>query len=199
MSDASILVRDIAGDAATNAAGKVNPTDEQLSQIDRPAADNTWHEVPDLSKDSLKAQAKAQYEKQKPFGRNDLKNAAGDAAEAAHPTGSRDPADVAAAHQNGSLDPAAGAGTAAGNLRQTASANVPEETKQSANKYAEKSKDYLSKKMPQERREQTIWRLKKMIVEIQGHADCRISCPTTLCIELSLTARLQINKLLKPS
>jgi hypothetical protein len=32
----------------------------------------------------------------------------------------------------------------------------------------------LKDKMPQERREQTIWRLKKMVVEIQGHQDCEL-------------------------
>lgn len=28
--------------------------------------------------------------------------------------------------------------------------------------------------MPKERRDQTIWRLKRMIVEIQGHNDCKL-------------------------
>lgn len=43
MSDATVLLRDIAGDAATKAATKVNPDDEKLAQIDQPAEDNTWH------------------------------------------------------------------------------------------------------------------------------------------------------------
>jgi len=30
----------------------------------------------------------------------------------------------------------------------------------------------MSDKFPQERREQAIFRLKKMIVEVQGHPDC---------------------------
>lgn len=38
---------------------------------------------------------------------------------------------------------------------------------------ADKTKNYLSEKIPKERREQTVWRLKKMIIEIQGHADCK--------------------------
>lgn len=39
-------------------------------------------------------------------------------------------------------------------------------------KLAGQTKEYLSEKIPKERREQTIWRLKKMIIEVQGHADC---------------------------
>jgi hypothetical protein len=39
--------------------------------------------------------------------------------------------------------------------------------------YSDKTKKYLSEKIPKERREQTVWRLKKMIIEIQGHADCK--------------------------
>lgn len=40
-------------------------------------------------------------------------------------------------------------------------------------KYANKTKEYLEEKVPKERREQAIWRLKKMVIEIQGHADCQ--------------------------
>lgn len=43
VSDATVLLRDMAGDAATKAATKVNPDDEKLAQIDQPAEDNTWH------------------------------------------------------------------------------------------------------------------------------------------------------------
>jgi len=34
--------------------------------------------------------------------------------------------------------------------------------------------------MPEERREQTIWRLKKMVVEIQGHQDYQRAIETLL-------------------
>jgi hypothetical protein len=47
-------------------------------------------------------------------------------------------------------------------------------TQSKTKEYAEKTKDYLSDKIPKERREQTVWRLKKMIIEIQGHADCKL-------------------------
>lgn len=40
-------------------------------------------------------------------------------------------------------------------------------------KLANQTKEYLSDKVPKERREQMIWRLKKMIIEVQGHADCK--------------------------
>src|ERR1700761_9098364 len=36
LNDAVILMRDMAGDAAQNVAGRVNPSDEQLSQIEKP-------------------------------------------------------------------------------------------------------------------------------------------------------------------
>lgn len=44
MNDAVVLLRDIGADAATNAAGKVRPNEDQLNRIDEPAEDNTWHE-----------------------------------------------------------------------------------------------------------------------------------------------------------
>lgn len=182
MSDASILLRDIAGDAAQNAANRVNPSQDQLSQIDHAADDNTWHDTPDLSRDNLRNQVKNQYNKQKPFSREDAKNAAGDATQNAHPSGSRDPADAAQLAQqeqqygnDSGLDAKSGAAAGYQNLRDQASQNIPQETQDRAKNAASRTKDYAKNKLPQERRDQTIYRLKKMIVEIQGHQDCRYS------------------------
>ncbi|KAJ5823383.1 hypothetical protein N7447_005723 [Penicillium robsamsonii] len=46
--------------------------------------------------------------------------------------------------------------------------------------YSDRTKSYLSEKIPKERREQTVWRLKKMIIEIQGHADYQQAVETLL-------------------
>lgn len=180
MTDASVLLRDIAGDAAQKTATKINPSEDALNQIDQPADDNTWHDVPNLSPANLRAQAKEQYNKQKPFSRNDVQNAAGDATQTAHPSGSRDPADAALLEAesrdqgtDSGLDPQAGANSAAANLRGQASANIPDETKDKARDGRDRTKNYLREKLPKERREQTIFRLKKMIVEIQSHSDCK--------------------------
>ena len=184
VSDATILLRDVAGDAAQNAATRINPSEDRLGQIDNPAEDNTWHDVPDLSPAALKAQARDQYNKQKPFSKADLQNAQGDATAAAHPSGSRDPADAAAlAAQdqqegtNSGVDPRAGATNAISNLKGTASENVPEETKEKARNFQNRTKNYVGSKIPKERRDQTIYRLKKMVVEIQSHSDCECTCP----------------------
>lgn len=206
VSDATVLLRDIAGDAAQKAATKVNPSEHELNNIDEPAEDNTWHDAPDLSKDSLKSK----LNEKKPFNRSDLKQAAGDASQAAHPSGSRDPADAAdlAAQdqQRGTssgVDAKQGLRQAKDTLQGKAKQNVPDEDQDQANEMQDKAantKDrtagYLKDKFPDERREQTIYRLKKMIVEIQGHPDCecmqvrsRAACancrqtskPLTLC------------------
>ena len=176
MNDATVLLRDIAGDAATNAASRVKPSQEALAQIDRPAEDNTWHDVPDLSRDNLRNQAKNTFNTQKPVSKGDVKNIAGDATQAA--SGSRDPtdaADLAARDQQygtDSVDPNQGARTGISNLRDQGSANVPDETKDRAREYRDRTKNYMLDKVPQERRDQAIFRLKKMIIEVQGHQDC---------------------------
>ena len=179
MNDATILARDIAGDAASNAAAKVKPSNEQLNQIDHAAEDNVWHDTPDMSTGNIKNQIKSSVNKNSPIGKGDLKDAAGDASQSAHPTGSRDPNDVAAlgerdARQGTSsgIDAAGGALSAAQTLKDRASENIPEDQKDKARNTKQRTKNYLSEKMPEERRDQTIWRLKKMVVEIQGHPDC---------------------------
>ncbi|KPI35148.1 uncharacterized protein AB675_1363 [Cyphellophora attinorum] len=174
LDDAIILVRDMAGDAASNAANKVRPDEERLNQIDQPAEDNTWHDVPDLSKDNIKGQVSSAYNKNKPFNREQAKDAAATGADQAQqqPT-----ADNQQAAQTG-------ASTTVGQLKDQARSNIPDETQEKArdakNAAAQRSKNYLSKKMPQERREQSIWRLKKMIVEIQGHSDYQQAIETLL-------------------
>lgn len=175
MSDATVLIRDIAGDAAQKAATKVNPSDDDLAQMDKPAEDNTWHEAPDLSRDNLRNQ----FQSRMPVGKKDLQDVAGDATQAAHPSGSRDPTDAAALaaqdQQQGTssgMDAATGAKTGAQNLKGKLSDRMDEDQKQKMREYRERGNNYFKDKMPKERRDQIVFRLKKMIVEIQGHQDC---------------------------
>ena len=181
MNDATILIRDIAGDAATKAANRVNPSKDQLAQIDRPADDNTWHDSPNMSAGNLKQQFKSSISKKTPVGKDDLRDAAGNASENAHPSGSRDPTDTAALatqdQQQGTssgVDAQSGIQASATTLKQRADQNIPDEQKDRARAHRERAKNYLSSKMPEDRRDQTIWRLRKMVTEIQGHPDCRL-------------------------
>ncbi|KEF55668.1 uncharacterized protein A1O9_08418 [Exophiala aquamarina CBS 119918] len=176
LSDASILARDIAGDAAQKAANQVNPSDEQMSQIDRPAEDNTWHDVPDLSKENIRTQARSAFDKNAPVNKEEAQNAG------------QHGLDTAQAHpaQHNREAGRAGLGQAIGDLKAQAQANIPEEDQENAKKAknatVQKSRNYLSKKMPEDRREQTIWRLKKMVVEIQGHSDYQQAIDTLLSL-----------------
>lgn len=197
MSDATVLIRDIAGDAAGKAATKVKPGEHELNQIDEPAEDNTWHDVPDLSRDNIKNQASSKWNEQKPFGKGEAKNALGDASQAAHPSGSRDPADaadLAARDQqqgtNSGVDAASGAGAAARTLKDNAKQNVPGDTQEKGREYRDRTTNYLKDKLPQERREQTIWRLKKMVAEVQGHQDCKSLQSSCFAMFPLLTMRL---------
>ena len=183
VSDATILLRDMAGDAAQTAATRINPSQEQLSQIDHAADDNTWHDVPDMSRGNIKGQAQGIFNKNKPFSRNEAMDAAGDATQSANPSGSRDPtdtADMAARDQqygtDSGIDARGGAMAGVNSLRDRASENMPQETKDNLRNATDtartKTRGYINEKVPRERRDQTIYRLKKMIVEIQGHQDC---------------------------
>ena len=156
MNDATILLRDIAGDAATEAAGRVRPNEDRLNQIDAPAHDNTWHENPDMSSGNIKNQIKSTVNKKSPVDKNDLQAARDDA-------------------QNHEGDAQSSALQGASTLKDRANQGIPEDKKDKARETRDKTRKYFEGKMPEERREQTIWRLKKMVVEIQGHPDCRNS------------------------
>jgi hypothetical protein len=164
-----------------------------LSQIDKPAEDNVWHEVPDMSAGNIKRQIKSTYNKQTPVTKDDARHAAGNASENAHPSGSRDPADTAAMaaqdqqrDTNSGVDLSSGAQAGFNTIQKRASENVPDETKEKSRMSTERAKKYLSSKMPEDRRNQTIWRLRKMVVEIQGHPDCKIECIMVLLPKLTI-------------
>lgn len=156
----------MAGDVAQKAAQKVNPSEDELNNIDEPAEENTWHDTPDMG--HLKDQAKSMQ----PFGKEGIKGAAKDAKNTAKNSDGK---------SGGLVD---GLKQGAKNLKGQAQENVPDEHQDKAGDMKEQAKGaaegakqstkgYLKEKIPQERRDQTIWRLKKMIVEIQGHQDCR--------------------------
>lgn len=148
MSDATVLLRDIAGDAATNTASRVRPDEEKLAQIDRPADDNTWHETPDLSKDNFKKQFQNSYKGNDPA--QDANAVVDNAAQTTQATG--DP--------YSGLDSAKQATQERTGVTDEDKEKAKQASKQKAEEYRARTKDYLSKKMPQERRDQTIWRLK---------------------------------------
>ncbi|KMU87471.1 hypothetical protein CIHG_05267 [Coccidioides immitis H538.4] len=151
VSDATLLLRDIAGDTAQKAANVVRPSEDRLAQIDQPAPEGVWHEKPDMSKEGIKARMKTKTQKDK--------EARKGAAKEAGP-----------AEQNGTVDGA-----------------VTEEAKSRRREATERTKEFLASKMPKERREQTVWRVKKMIVEIQGHSDYQHAIETLLSVAETYT------------
>ncbi|KAI1393281.1 uncharacterized protein F4822DRAFT_6542 [Hypoxylon trugodes] len=169
LNDATILLRDIAGDAASNAAGKVRPTGEDLAQIDHPAEDNTWHETPDFSKDNVKSQLRSVY-KSDPA--QDAKGVAASGAQAVRQSDGSAGDRINAAQSATSK--------AAEQVKGNVDPETKESTKQTAQEYRARTRQYLSKKMPEERRDQTIWRLKKMVVECQQHPDYQQAVTTLL-------------------
>ena len=139
----------MAGDAATNAATKVRPDEEKLAQIDEPAADNTWHEKPDFSKENLKKQAQGIY------GGNPKEDAA-DIAKASHAQGQAHAQTQSANPQNPQdvdFNRAAAEDTARNVARQKMDANFDDETRQKVKErneeYRRRATEYFGKKMPQ--------------------------------------------------
>lgn len=171
LQDASILLRDMVSDGTGNVGSFVRPSEEQLSQIDAPAEDNTWHEAPDFSKANLKKQAQGLY---KGDAKKDAKQVAQATQDAANTT-------VENATQE---DVQRGASAGLDAIKKTIDAKVDPEAKEKIKQrnaeYKAKTKEYLNQKMPAERREQIVYRLKKMVLECQSHADYSEAIQTLL-------------------
>lgn len=114
------------GDAADKAATKVNPSQDQLSQIDKPAEDNLWHETPSGS--DIKNQVKSTFNKNKPVSGSEVKGVAANTSDAVN-------ADPTNANAQGA------ANDAAGSLQARVSDNVPDETKDKARETKEQAKE----------------------------------------------------------
>ncbi|KAL2820193.1 hypothetical protein BDW59DRAFT_117374 [Aspergillus cavernicola] len=168
LNDAMTIARDIAGDASQKAANRVRPSEEQLDQVDQPAEDNVWHEKPDVS--GYRDQFKNRFSKNK--AQQEASGVANTGVQAA--TGGQQPSSTS------DVDLQSGVNAAV----QHAKSKVPEDQKQEAltrsQEYRAKTIDYLSEKLPKERRDQHIWRMKKMIIEIQGHRDYQQAIETLL-------------------
>lgn len=177
LKDSSILLRDIAGDAATSAAGKVRPSEGDLAQLDVAAEDNTWHEKPDFSKESIRKQAHGVYGGKPKKDAKDVA-AAGSQGAGVDPTIPGEPVDPAV------VDATAGQNAAVNVARSKLNSNIDPETKDKIKKrneeYRHRANEYFNKKMPQDRKDQIIFRLKKMILECQQHADYSEAIQTLL-------------------
>ncbi|EEH21195.2 hypothetical protein PABG_03426 [Paracoccidioides brasiliensis Pb03] len=169
--DATILMRDMASDVAQRAAGQIRPSQEEMAGIDEPAERNVWHDKPDFSKNKLASQFKSQAGEKKVQTKRTAQEAAEAADQAARPDGPQSGVDVASG---------ATAGTQV--ARERVSENVPEEAKSQSRELTENMRNFLREKMPQERRDQTIWRLKRMVVEIQGHSEYQQAIETLLSL-----------------
>lgn len=171
----------MAGDAATNAATKVRPDEEKLAQIDRPAEDNTWHDAPNFSKDNMKQQLQSTYKKNAQG--NDPAGDAGDVAENARlaaQEGSGSTAGPGGLDVNAGIDAAKQTAQAKTGVTSEDTQEAKAAAKQRAAEYRAKTREYLKKKMPEGRRDQTIWRLKKMVIECQSHPDYNEAITTLL-------------------
>jgi len=169
------LLRDISSDAAEKVTSTVRPSQEQLSQIDKPAEENVFHEKPNVSKENLQSLAQSQAEKIRPkvsrsairiplFGiliQMQVEGAASSVSQAS--TGGQRPTNLS------DVNVSAGAES----LKESVSQNIPQEAKDRAGELTERTKNYVEEKMPPERRDQILYRLKKMVVEIQGHSECK--------------------------
>ncbi|KAE8349785.1 hypothetical protein BDV28DRAFT_140465 [Aspergillus coremiiformis] len=161
LNDAWIVVRDIASDASQKAANQVRPSEEQLARVDEPAEENTWYEKPDFAKH--KEDLTSRFRKDKATSKQHANEVVETATQAA--TAGQQPESAA------EIDGRAGATAGAQKIKEKLSENIPEDKKSRTRELTGRTKGYLSKKMPKERREQATWRLKKMIIEIQGRAD----------------------------
>lgn len=171
VSDAMVLLRDMASDEAQKAANFVRPSEDQLAHIDEPAEEGVWHEKPDMSKGAMKSQVQSMQKKGQA---TDTNRDAGETPLVSQPVGDA----YGRSTEAGDGEPNR---MADGNTRfSQTGVNGARKAKTKSWQLSDKTKGFLSEKMPPERQDQTMWRVKKMIVEIQGHSDCMFSLFWTL-------------------
>ena len=142
-------------DGAAKAAELTRPDEEKLAQVDQPTPDNEFHDdVPEaLKKKNLEKATAAKKEASQA-----AKDHANDVANVVDPNATAEQNQAAVAEQ-------------AKQKAQALSDKIPQKHKDLAKEHLDKSRDYLKEKFPKERRDQFIYRLKKVVVECQRHRD----------------------------
>lgn len=157
LTDFRLIGQSIVADAASNVADRVRPASEDLDRVDEATPTHKFEDDPenvDLSKSGLKDAAinatglppdtkKAVIDDQPP-----LKETVNGAADQG------DSAPVKKSFMS---------------RFQALSSRVPDKHKQRANDELENGKQYLKDQFPKERRDQFVYRLKKVVVECQSH------------------------------
>lgn len=152
-SDLGLIGRDMFADAAQFAAGKARPKEEKMATVDHPAPENEFHDdIPE----SLKKAQKAGDKKEE--GKQDVKDSAVQAVDSADPNASTEANKQTAADQ-------------AAEARNKLAAKIPEKHKDLAREHKDKTVNYFKENFPEERRNNFIYRLKKVLVECQRHKD----------------------------
>lgn len=183
LEDVTLLARDMVADGASKATEMIRPDQDRLAKVDEPAKDHTWHEAPP-SLSEMKSSWKSQVQSTKSTAQNTAQGQGQGVVEDASrgATGQSDPQEAGRRavdeHANqtsrSGVDQNAGARAGLQSAKDRVSGltdQIPDEHKDVAESTKNKTKAYLKDKIPQERRDQTIYRLKKMIVEIQQHED----------------------------
>lgn len=148
--DLGLVGRDVFADAAQFAAGKARPHEDKLASVDEPAPDNEFHD--DIPQTFRKAQEHAEDTK------NIAADATNDAANNADPNATADENAQVAANK-------------AAEVKNKLAAKIPEKHKDIAREHKDKTVNYFKENFPEERRDQFIYRLKKVLVECQRHKD----------------------------
>lgn len=148
-----------------------------MGQLDEAAPDNTWHEKPDLSKNNLKKQA------QNVYGGNAKKDAK-DVAQAGIQASNIQQSNIQQSNAAAEVDRQAAQSAVRQVAEDKVDQKVDDETKQKVKErnaeYRRRARSYFDKKMPKERKDQIIFRLKKMILECQQHTDYMEAIQTLL-------------------
>ncbi|KDN53599.1 hypothetical protein K437DRAFT_241804 [Tilletiaria anomala UBC 951] len=143
--DFALIGRDVFADAASKAADIARPEEEKLAKVDHPAPDNHFHEdIPQTFKKVKKLPEAADKAKE------DGTEAADKATDLNAPV-KENVNNILGAVKASTLD------------------KIPENRKQVIEEHTEKTKNYVKEKFPKARRDQFIYRLKKVVVECQRH------------------------------
>jgi len=181
LSDVTVLGRDVAADAAQNAANKARPHEDSLRNADEPGPDSQWigpdgekrgpHDrVPDTGIGAKVDQAKQKKEEVKQDARQQAEEQRQRSEQRANnevdPNNREQQQQVAREEAGGAADRAKG----------LANKHLPDSMNRdnlrgTAQNQVNQTKDYFKDKFPEERRDKFIYRLKKVIAEQQKHDD----------------------------
>lgn len=174
LKDASFLGRDVLADGLSKAANGARPTEQQLADVDDPAPSNQWEGANGVTADHTTGVPRTEVEALVDHANRKKEEVREIVAQDMRQVQAKVDAQTTRTGPDGQIvvqDPEVAKADGKATLKEKTWGRISDKHKDVLKEQYEAGKHYAKDKFPEERKQRFIYRLKKVVVELQRHRD----------------------------